>query len=176
MTNTLDNNRLLVLLGKPPTDIKGRVNEVVEATFVKLEAKLDQTFKRCEITYDLKGRTAGMAYSLPPEIKLNLQLLLDSRYTEDMLNDTVPHEVCHIVQRQLAPRSKAHGHEWQRLMYLIGLEPTRCHNYEVAPVRKHARPHRYECDCRVHMVTNLIHTKIQSGQVRTCLNCKGRLR
>lgn len=173
----LDNNRLLALLGKPTPELQAAVEAKAEATFQLLEAKLGKPLNRAVISYNLKGRTAGLAWSFQKLIQLNLGLLNDPRYQDDMLNDTVPHEVCHIVQYQIAPRSKSHGYEWQRLMLMIGLQPTRCHSYETTPARKHSRPHSYRCDCdQVRMVTNLMHTKIQPGKIYTCNNCKGRLR
>jgi SprT protein len=136
--------------------------------------KFDKEFKFPTITYGLKGATAGMAWAAENRIDLNVDYLIDA--WDDMLNETVPHEVAHIVQRVLWPNSAAHGKEWQYLMRQLGLRPVRCHNYEVVPARKVSRPYVYRCDCRHHNLTQLIHNRIQQeNRARRCRMCRGRL-
>jgi SprT protein len=126
-----------------------------------------------EIVYDLKGRTAGRANG--EKIRLNADLL-NGKYREDMLNQTVPHEVAHSIQFQLFPRSQPHGREWRVIMYILGKPATRCHNYDTKPARVTKRPYEYRCNCQTHHLTEYKHIKIQSGAKYICKRCKGELR
>lgn len=129
-----------------------------------------------DVLYDLKGHTAGQAISSRNQIRLNLALLKDSRYSDDMLNDTVPHEVAHIVVRFHFPLARSHGWEWQTVMNKFGVPATRCHNYETEAARTRkatSRPYPYHCQCQTHWMTKLIHGRIQKGREYSCRDCKG---
>src|SRR5271157_4294516 len=87
-------------------------------------------------------------------------------YYDDMLNDTVPHEVAHHVACFLFGRqANGHGHYWKMVMRWIGLHAAdRCHTYNVenARLRNVERPFKYSCNCKTHFLTNHLHTKHQS--------------
>lgn len=175
------------LIGKPTPELEAQVDRVISDTLIILSSKLGgKELAMPEVLYDLKGRTAGWAQtktvSEPPfdttrkihTIRLNIDLLY--RNTESMLQQTVPHEVCHIVQHQLYTHSKAHGYEWQSLMRLLGLTPDRCHQYDVELQRKHDRPYKYVCPCgNTFNLTRGMHSKIKMGSKRICNKCKGYL-
>lgn len=171
----LAHDQLTLLLGQPPKDLQARVDAVVKNTYEVLELSYDRTFERPTILYDLKGHTAGQAFYNTNTIRLNLDILTDPRYQEDMLDDTIPHEIAHLVARNLyGARIKPHGVEWRMVMRRIGLTPTRCHNYDTVPARRRRRQprnHAYDCGCRIHKVTALLHKRIQSGQQRICRIC-----
>jgi SprT protein len=128
------------------------------------------------VRYDLRGRTAGQAIN-GKTIRLNLALLGNPRYFEEMLNNTLPHEVTHIACQQWWPKERvAHGLKWRQMMGVIGLPATRCHQYEVTPARTTRRPHAYQCACQTHYVTNLLHERMTHGQTYKCRKCGTKLR
>ena len=113
---------------------------------------------------------------------------------ERVVNQTVPHEVAHIVvaevyesqnrvyvdpfsfrrQRAIQP----HGWEWQQVMRLFGLEPDRCHDMDVSTVkaiRNGGLEYVYKCNCMEHKVTKVKHNRMQRGLVYTCRRCRGKL-
>lgn len=171
---SLDVDTLTRLLGRVPPDKVAQIDAMVKHCLEVLGAKYNRTFETPTIVYGVKGTTAGFANYGRNEIRLNTELL----YTEwdDMLNQTVPHEVAHLVAGQVYGFNiKPHGGEWTLVMLYLGLAPTRCHSYNVKPSRQHARPHTYLCDCKEHKVTNYLHNKMQRGRPYTCTTCKGRL-
>lgn len=124
---------------------------------------------------------AGTANSRQNVIKLNDYFLTTE--TEDMLGDTIPHELSHIVCHWLFPRAKqAHGPEWKRIMRSIfNTEPSRCHNYDIADLKKTGvvktrtkKRYLYSCDCgEIHSITTNKHNKIEfKGTVYRCNGCK----
>lgn len=136
-----------------------------------------------EIRYDLGGRTAGQAgCSIDRStgdyydhfIRINPVLLIEN--TEEMINDTVVHEFCHVIQHKHFPNSRSHGHEWQRLMRMCGVEPTRTHKMDVTnAVRqtgKIKRKFQYGCACRTDIIVSSVrHNKMQRGATYTCRMC-----
>lgn len=87
-------------------------------------------FPQLAVTFDLRGTTAGVAYSRSGRIKINMGLYREN--VADFRTDTIPHEVAHVVAYHVhrGRRIKPHGREWQGIMRFFGLDPKRCHNYD----------------------------------------------
>lgn len=71
--------------------------------------------------------TAGRAFyaAVPQYVDLSVELLWE--YPDEMLNDTIPHELAHLAAFTVYGDS-GHGPSWKKVMREIGLEPSRCHN------------------------------------------------
>lgn len=127
------------------------------------------------IRFDLTGKAAGMAL-FPrrgtPVIRYNALLLAENR--DDFLKRTVPHEVAHIVARQLfGNRIKPHGGEWRQVMALFGAEASRCHDYDVSRAsRRTLKRYPYRCACRTHQLSSIRHNRVKRGQVYHCVSCR----
>jgi SprT protein len=132
--------------------------------------------------YSLRGRCAGqarVAHSGQTFLRFNLQLLTEN--LEDFLQQTIPHEVAHLVvnwrHRKKRARPKPHGPEWQAVMQdCYGLQPTRCHSYQTTAARVVARNFLYECNCREHRLTRIIHNRISRRYKALCKKCRTPLR
>lgn len=147
-----------------------------------------------EIRYDTKGKAAGWACWNNGKAYIDINPILLNENVERVVNQTVPHEVAHIVvaevyesqnrvyvdpwsmrrQRAIAP----HGYEWQQVMRLFGLVPDRCHNMDtstVRAIRNGGVEHHYRCGCMVHKMSKIKHNRIQRGVVYTCCHCRGKL-
>jgi hypothetical protein len=87
---------------------------------------------------DTKPKVAGTA-SANMDIELNLILLEDN--TEYILNDTLPHEIGHLVQFNkfdiLSAKTQGHGAEWQEVMRKLGKTPHKFHTLNTARAEKH---------------------------------------
>lgn len=133
------------------------------------EASIDFTLRgRCagQAVMDRKGRTS---------LRINQQLLKEN--LEDYLNQTIPHEVAHLVvnwqarTKKIKPRP--HGTEWQAVMLnCFGLEPIRCHSYQTKPARVVPRDFLYSCGCREHLLTSIMHNKMSSRYQALCKVCR----
>jgi SprT protein len=167
----LDDETLARELGEISDLLKQRVNAKVDEVL-----KMYPDVKSPTIKYDLKGHTAGWAIG-GHTIRLNAEILNNPKHTDDMINRTVPHEVAHIVVQQKWPNAKGHGREWRGVMYRLGLNAERCHQYETKAARKRPRPYEYYCNCDTpHRVTITLHRRIQSGRPYRCRRCKAYLR
>lgn len=93
--------------------------------------------------------------------------------------DTVIHEICHIVVRHEALAScvrgvKAHGPEWKSKMRACGLEPRRCHDFDVSKAPGSRRTKKLHCGCpSPHMVSARKYNQAASGKSNyRCKRCK----
>jgi SprT protein len=130
------------------------------------------------IDFSLRGRCAGqacIARNGQVSLRINRQLLAEN--LDDFLNQTIPHEVAHLVvnwpYRKKRQRPQPHGLEWQAVMQnCFGLEPKRCHSYQTTPARIVPRLFLYRCNCREHKLTSIMHNKIHRSVHALCKACK----
>ena len=128
------------------------------------------------IKYSLRGTVAGYATTTPTIMELNYNVGLAWENLKDFLDNTIPHEIAHIFTDRRCRNSKPHGREWQSVMRAMGLDATRCHDYDMtnAKARIVPKPHIYACQCREHKVTELIHKRFKQrgGTYWYCTTCK----
>lgn len=125
-------------------ELKQRVVEKVKESKLKAKEKLGLELPPLTIKYELTGWRAGTASSAKYTIQLNQDYL--TRFTEDMLNQTIPHEVAHIVADIYYKRFCNHNKLWCNIMSNVyGLLPLRTHNFG-APLNG-KRIARYQLSC-----------------------------
>lgn len=165
-------------LHKSRLELKAKVNAKVDVCIFLANnffARPGINFPLPAVTFDLVGTVAGQAHYTSNfsgwKIRFNMDLLLEN--SSNMINDTVPHEVAHLITFALyGVGVKAHGPEWQRITKELGGSGERCHNYNVVPAKK-TRKFMYLCDCgNNHIIGLNIHRKMQNGSQRFCVDCK----
>lgn len=156
---------------------KKAITDKVEACFVKYEAHTKTTVKRAtEIRFDLRGGTAGTAD--PRSHVLNFNAALAVRVWDDTINNTVPHEVAHLIdfevnnkvernqlarmraienmmlfgKRRKMPKRDLHGASWKAVMHVLGVVATRCHQIDTTGIVKRKARHEYLCLCGATVV------------------------
>jgi SprT protein len=132
-----------------------------------------------EVRLDLRGRGAGLAVISPRKrqpdlIRLNATLLRE--HPREMIEETVPHEVAHVVAYRLfGRRIKPHGREWQDVMRAFGKDPSVSHCMPAEPTRR-LRRFAYRCGCESPVeLTSIRHRRVQQGAVYRCRRCGERL-
>lgn len=95
------------------------------------------------------------------EIRLNLEAYyLDP---QDMLKDTIPHEVAHLVCMMFPQHGKGHDRGWQYICRTLGGSGRRCHDLQLTPARK-TRMFKYTLPSGATVVLKSVrHLKIQRG-------------
>lgn len=94
--------------------------------------------------------------------------------TEEGNENTVAHEVCHIIAYTRYPKCKPHGVEWQTAMIMAGYKPERCHNVDCASLKRPGTRFSYVCpECsKVYTVSKRQHIQILYGEARAyCRKC-----
>lgn len=159
-------------------EIQELANQKVYEVYALAEQKFHRSFARPKIVWDLKGRTAGIAryFGLNDHrnaIRLNFDVL--NANVEDFINDTIPHEVSHMIVFDIyGTNIKPHGCEWKRIATELGSSGNRCHVNETIPARI-TQKFKWKCSCMTHTVGLNLHRKMLSGRGRICLKCRGTL-
>lgn len=137
--------------------------------------KLNRSFKYPIILFDLRGTTAGQAWTTSNKIRYNLGIARDN--FNAFIDRTVPHEVAHLVADQYFMKNCGHGTEWKWVMGTIfGKEVSRCHSYDVTKHRvRKTKIYIYQCSCLEGCKVGAKHHKlIQTKQYNTvyCKTCR----
>lgn len=98
------------------------------------------------------------------------------RHPDEMLAETIAHELAHLVVFHLNPqrRQPPHGVAWQRVMReWFDVEPERTHRFDasVVPARRQRR-WRYRCGCREHELSTVRHRRAEKGARYQCRACR----
>lgn len=90
-------------------------------------------------------------------------------YFEDAFNDTLPHEVAHIIVGHLFPSARPHGKEWKRVCKFLGCTPKRA-SKDIS-LRQYKKEHFYSCGCQSFTLSDRNHNKFLRGEVYRCVHC-----
>lgn len=121
-----------------------------------------------EVRCNLRGKSAGQVrHQADGSLLIRYNLGIASLQPEAFLEQTVPHEVAHVVTWLLhGRRARPHGAEWQAVMHHLGIaSPRRCHDFDMPPVRRQRR-WPYRCACRVHQLSTTRHRRVQTQGIR----------
>ena len=124
-----------------------------------------------EVKFTLRGKAAGKAYWPALDVNYNERLYLEN--FQHFIENTVPHEVAHIISFQLhGPNAPAHGKEWKGVMEALGTVPSTYHNYSTVNTGSH-RGKRVIASCG-HKVYLL--SPQRARQTLSCTTCHRPLR
>jgi len=151
----------------PSSALKARAIKKVEWCLEKVKTELQVSLHMPEVTFDLRGRTAGYAYWVRNKIHLNGYLL--AKYADEFIEEVVTHEMAHLVAYNLTPRKKIkpHGNEWKQVMLFFGREPNRCHSFKTKPARR-TQQFLVACACSTYTFGPTRVKRMKSGSVYRC--------
>ncbi len=133
-----------------------------------------------EISFKLKGRTAGMYRVQRRQREIRYNSYIFSKFFEDNINVTVPHEVAHYVTDVLygLNKIKPHGEEWKAVMKAFDVDASVTANFDLSGIPLTTLPlYAYRCSCQKHELTSIRHNKIMKQRYRYyCNACKQLLR
>lgn len=88
------------------------------------------------IGFNLTGTSAGRAIYSQRKIVLNPHIFkgLSEEAQQEFIDETIPHEVAHIVAYQVHRHSQAHNAKWGEIMKLFGFEDWRSQITHCLPV------------------------------------------
>ena len=152
-----------------------QLNQRIETCYQQAEAFFHRRFSRPEVSLKLRGQKAGVAHLQENRLRFNSQLYRENH--EDFLQQTVAHEVAHLIAHQMfGPRIKPHGEEWQLIMREVyGLLPNRCHSYAVQ--RRAGARYLYRCQCPAQefAFSAQRHALVNKGRRYLCRRCRATL-
>ncbi len=163
-------------------DLAQRLNAIREKTHAVLDLarKLYGVDIQPHVSFNLRGRAAGIASCRmcrltrrASDFKLRYNPhFIQGDHFQDMLDNTVPHEVAHLVTYMRPDLGYKHDAGWRRICLALGGNGLRCHAYDV-PVTN-GFTYRASCGTLV-TVSKVIHNKIQQGQSRRLKKTGGRI-
>ncbi len=110
------------------------------------------------------------------ELEYNLEYntkVMDMDWEE--MEDTIPHEIAHLVDRIVSGGKSNHGPRWQRIAKILGCTAKRTHSVPIAASRRQRR-YTYVATCGTEIeLTTQMHNKVQRGQSRTLRGTRGRI-
>lgn len=150
----------------------------VNAKIAELTKKANQqyniTLPQIQVRYDLRGRVAGWAGRKGNVyfMRFNTDMLVNQSW-DHMINDTVPHELAHVVCF-FRETDRGHGANWRSTCIALGGSGERCHKEAVI----YAKGNTYAYTTSTGHVVNVsekIHRKILCGGVYTYRHGKGKI-
>lgn len=167
-------------------ELQQRVNNKIAACLQVANQKFNRNFPMPKVAYDCRGLKAGVAKLQRYSVHFNPVFLKEN--VEDMIENTVPHELAHLIDWEVYQkqnhygfgfgrrrRMSAHGHTWKSIMHLFGANPERCHSYDAANAQERVKnKFHYKCegcgkDCFVGPV---VHRKMANGVVYRTKCCR----
>ena len=97
-------NKEIFSVVQPIGDTEQRqVEQKTEDYICRAEAIFGRPFDRVPVLFDLKGQTAGMFKTIGTRRLIRYNPWIFSKYFEENLRDTVPHEVAHFIVHEVYP-------------------------------------------------------------------------
>jgi len=132
-----------------------------------------------DLVYFAKGKTAGFwrayreSYGRRHALEFNVEAI--ENHFEDMVQNTIPHEIAHMIDFHLHGRSSGHGRRWQAIMLKLGVQPKRCHTMQLSSARR-TKQFRYVAQCGTEIwLSTQRHNKVQRGSIFIVRVTKGKI-
>jgi predicted SprT family Zn-dependent metalloprotease len=151
------------------------VDVSVRSALIRRTAELVQQARnmfRIEMTEPVvdfynRGATAGKAWCNGSKVAFNEVL---AKENTDKFDNTVMHEVAHLVTYVMHPGASAHGREFKSIFIRLGGNGRRCHSYDVSSVKTKKTKTRVEvrCSCKTHLISKQRAAKLSGYHCRVC--------
>lgn len=168
-------------------DKKNKVDTAIQDCVFMAEKLFGKGVVTPEVRYDLVGRSAGQAvyrrFNNPNHV-IRLNPILLNENESYLVNQTVPHEMAHVVVHQFylarGIQVRGHGNEWKRVMRHFGLEANRCHQLDTTTIKaiKGVVEYNFNCGCvgKVYNLSKNRYNRFLKGSSYRCPVCKCLLR
>lgn len=153
------------------------VRNEAERVLRKAEQMFGIDLSHTVIKFDLKGAAAGIASSSWMGKRLELRfnaVMINNGSFEHIFNDTVPHEVAHLVGF-VTGRDNGHGRFWRNACIQLGGSGKTYHSEEVVYAK--GKTYEYTATCgKAIRLSQQRHNKIQQrGAVLTVRSTNGKI-
>lgn len=142
-----------------------QVRERVAELIARWEARNPgERLPSVDVRFDLRGRVAGQAGRRLSQyyMRFNRDMMLNESW-DHMLNDTVPHELAHIICFANGT-DRAHGPAWRATCVALGGSGDRCHSEQVTYAKGNTYIYTTTTGHTIAL-SEIRHRKVQSGKV-----------
>ena len=139
------------------------VEDKIEQVKALVQTRYNMDLSTLRVRYDLKGRTAGWAIG-GNTIRLNTTAIYgDEAHFKDMVEDTVPHEIAHIVCHRNPSLGRKHDAGWISVCRALGGTGKRTHDMTTIEFA-HGRTYIYtSTGGKEYAVSERRHRRVQQG-------------
>lgn len=150
-----------------PLSVRQRIETVVDECVKKAEAHYKRMIKTPDVKYELTGAVAGRAHTRPEKWFIDINSVLLMENLEDMIANTVPHEMAHMICKIVYPETLAvrgkvvtstgrmkrekrevHGPRFYEVCDVIGMtDAGRTHDYDISNAKKKVDTTRHTYVC-----------------------------
>lgn len=124
-----------------------------------------------QISCCLRGRAAGKVEvhwrgRQLQRLRLRLNLAAARLDWRQMVEDTIPHEVAHLVVMSQPTRfnQQPHGADWRQLCIALGGSGNSRHQLPLLPARRCRQWQYRDSQGQLHLLTTIRHQRLQQGQ------------
>jgi SprT protein len=146
-------------------DVNSFIIEVyrqLDAAIAKYDLPITRHMVR--VVCNIRGGVAGYAERITPtqyRLRFNHEAIL--KYPDQMVNDTIPHEIAHIVCYVNPQLGKDHDDGWKRVCRELGGDDSRCHDMVLTKAKEVPRYKYTMPDGREYNLAGKQHNAIQNG-------------
>lgn len=114
-----------------------KVKAKIAAVKAQVLTRYGQNMSDLQVSFNLRGKTAGWAKG-SREVRLNVDMIYspDVKVFDDMIADTIPHEIAHIVCHRNPSLGRRHDLGWKQVCRTLGGTGARCHAISDQPLAK----------------------------------------
>lgn len=140
--------------------VRAKLEEAVQRFGVKIDPN------DVDVEYNINGRCAGRAIHRNGKYTLQFNAEAIEKHWDEMVKDTIPHEVAHLVCFAAPIFGKNHDHGWKRVCRTLGGDDSRTHDMILTGSRDSVR-RRYNYVVEGHpiKVGPKHHAAIQNGRI-----------
>ena len=131
---------------------------------------VEPDYREVDIRCDIRGKCVGQAgykYVLGARkyyLRFNAEAI--EKHNDEMVNDTTPHEIAHLVCYIKPELGKNHDSGWKQVCRELGGDDSRTHDMVLTPAKTHNR-HEYRLiDGSIGTLGPKQHNRLQRGQAR----------
>lgn len=146
-------------------------NPEARKKFVETLKKAEQLFGKMpevKLYFSNIGKAAGLAKRVDGKYSVTLNVFALEQNPTDCIENTIPHEVAHIVCYAYPNLGRNHNPGWKRVCRMLGGNGTRCYTseqYQLAPKRKTTN-HKYNVNGKELVIGAIQHNRIQTRSKR----------
>lgn len=165
MLDTHTSNQYYLYIDNTSVSSKMQKQEILQSVekYIKIaNERFNVNLSVPPVEFTTRGKCAGKAYSIG-KLQFNTVIAQNATEAGQDFNNTVSHEVAHLVQFKLYPRSKPHGVEFKRIHRMLGGTGDTYHRYSVQGVTGLRKKYQWVCDCRTHEVGEVKNKRMMTG-------------
>lgn len=153
--------------------------EFTRLVYAKLEEAAEmfglEALYNVDVRFNVRGQVGGRArYTADKQLVLEFNPEAVVKYWDDMVENTIPHEVAHLVCFVNPKLGRNHNRGWQTVCYRLGGSTNRCHAY-VLEKAKTVRQFLYRnVNGKEQVFKTTRHNKMQKGMSAYIVKGKGR--